>query len=134
MTAAERTAMINQIRMLPTKLEDAVRRLNDAQLDTPYGEGKWTLRQVVHHLADSHINALSRFKLVLTEDNPIIKPYRQEQWATLPDSLKQPLEPSLQILRGLHYRWSALLENVPESAWQRTGFTLQTEKLRSQIC
>jgi len=86
------------------------------------------MRQVVHHLADSHANAYTRFRLVLTEEHPTIKPYDQDAWATLKDAATLPLQPSLQILEGLHYRWAYMLDDVlaskPESVWQRTGFHL----------
>lgn len=99
-------------------MRSAVRGLNDAQLDTPYRDGGWTVRQVVHHVADSHANAYLRFKFVVAEDHPTIKTYDQDVWATLPDS-RLPVECSLVILDGLHDRWSAFLDSVPESAWSR---------------
>ena len=117
----ERKDMIAKIRELPTKMEAAVSGLNDQQLDTPYGEGKWTPRQVVHHVADSHMQAFGRVKLILTEDRPLIKAYQQEEWAKLVDSNKLPVASSLQILTGLHHRWSTLLESVSEDSWQRTA-------------
>ena len=94
--------------------------LSDAQLDTPYGEGKWTIRQVVHHLADSHINAIIRFKKLLTENNPTLSTYEQDEFAKLPD-ITLPLEPSFEILRGLHQRWAVMLEGLDGSAWGRTA-------------
>src|SRR5512140_3635639 len=108
--------MINDIEMLPRNLEAAVRGLTDAQLDTPYRDGGWTVRQVVHHLADSHMNAFVRMKLALTEDNPPVKPYDQDKWACQPDVLGVPLESSLQILRGLHARWTLLFRALPAEA------------------
>jgi len=121
MTAEERNRLIDKIAALPGELEAAVKGLDDIQLDTPYGPGKWTLRQVVHHLADAHITAFYRFKLVLTEDHPTIKPYNQDLWAALPDTVTAPIGPSLQIVRGVHDRWSRLLKSVPETAWSRQG-------------
>ena len=121
LTATERRDKIALIRRLPAELESAVQGLNDQQLDTPYREGGWTVRQVVHHLADSHLNAFVRMKLILTEDHPTLKPYDQEMWAKLPDTLETPLASSLTILKGLHERWSTLLENVPETSWARSA-------------
>jgi hypothetical protein len=121
MTTEERNKLIAKIAALPGEIEAAVKGLNDSQLDTPYGPGKWTLRQVVHHLADAHITAFYRCKLVLTEDHPTIKPYNQDLWATLPDTIAAPIEPSLLIVRGVHDRWSRLLRSVPETAWSRLG-------------
>ena len=94
----------------------------DSQLDTPYRDGGWTIRQVVHHLADSHANSYVRFKLALTEQWPTIKPYDEAAWAELADSRKLPVEPSLQMIAGLHARWVALLESLSEEDFQR-GFT-----------
>jgi hypothetical protein len=118
-TNEERRKNIERIRALPSLLEDAVRGLNDSQLDTPYREGGWTVRQVVHHLADAHLNAFLRMKLMLTEEKPPIKPYNQDAWASLPDSVEMPIGVSLEILRGLHDRWSRLLERVPDGGWTR---------------
>ena len=111
--------MTAAIRELPAITESAVAGLTDEQLDTRYREGGWTLRQVVHHLADSHLNAFVRVKLALTEDHPRVKTYDQDLWADLPDS-KLPVESSLQILRGLHERWTVLLESLPAPAFDRT--------------
>lgn len=122
MTAEERRQKIDQIRMLPRALENAVQGLNENQLDTPYRAGGWTVRQVVHHLADSHINAFVRMKLILTEEKPAVKPYSQDAWATLPDTIGVPIGVSMEILRGLHDRWCILLENVQDNAWTRTAF------------
>ena len=93
--------------------------LSDEQLDTPYRDGGWTVRQVVHHLEDSHINAYTRTRLALTEAHPTIKTYDQDAWAFLPDNAL-PIEPSIHILEGLHQRWSALWKSLPESAYART--------------
>ncbi len=118
--AADREQSIKKIEALPALLEEAVRGLSDRQLDTPYREGGWTVRQVVHHLADSHINALVRMKLILTENRPTLKPYDQDAWSKLPDS-HLPIAPSLSILRGLHERWATLLRSIPEEAWSRVA-------------
>ncbi|MGZ3872717.1 MAG: YfiT family bacillithiol transferase [Mucilaginibacter sp.] len=110
---------ITVIKEFPGRLRQAIITLNEKQLDTPYRTGGWTLRQVVHHVADSHMNSLMRFKWALTEDNPTIKPYEEGDWALLPD-YRLPVEPSLRILEGLHLRWAALLESFTEEEWTRT--------------
>jgi hypothetical protein len=104
----------------PERMRAAVAGLNDAQLDTPYRDGGWTSRQVVHHVADSHLNAYCRFRLALTEDAPTIKPYDETRWAELPDARTLPVAPSLQILDGLHVRWVALIDTFTPEQWQRT--------------
>jgi uncharacterized damage-inducible protein DinB len=120
-TSAEQKERIEKIRALPALVADAVKGLRDDQLDTPYREGGWTVRQVVHHLADSHMNAFVRMKLIVTEETPSLKTYDQEDWARLVDSTKLPVESSVMILRGLHERWTQLMENLPPEAWKRTG-------------
>src|SRR3954466_16135192 len=95
---------------LPSNLRSAVGGLSGEQLDTPYRDGGWTLRQTVHHVADSHMNAYVRFKLALTEDVPTIRPYYEDRWADLADS-KMPVEVSLQLIEGIHERWTNLLES-----------------------
>ena len=107
----QRRASIQTIEEAPSKIRAAVAGLNDQQLDTPYRPGGWTVRQTVHHVADSHMNAFSRFKLALTEDVPTIKPYLEARWAELADA-KGPIGPSLDILEGLHNRWIALLRSL----------------------
>ena len=121
MTPEQRKDMINRIRKLPADLEAEVKGLNDDQLDTPYRDGGWTVRQVVHHLVDSHMNAIVRMKLLLTEDNPTIKPYDQQEWAKLPDTNEMAIEDSLIILKGLHSRWYYLLDRISDQEWQRKG-------------
>ena len=113
--------MIDAMAALPDQVEAAVKGLNDAQLDTRYREGGWTVRQVVHHLADSHMNAFVRMKLILTEDHPTLKPYNQDDWAVQADVRDVPIASSLAIVRGLHVRWTLLLRAIPEKAWSRTG-------------
>ncbi len=117
--AGVRGAHIQTLRQLPAKLRAAAAGLSDAQLDTPYREDGWTLRQVVHHVADSHANAYIRFKLALTEDWPTIKPYDEGAWAALPDSRWLPVDGSLQLIEALHGRWVALLEAMTEEEFQR---------------
>jgi uncharacterized damage-inducible protein DinB len=109
--AAQRKEFMEQIANHPAKLREAVRGLSDEQLDTPYREGGWTVRQVVHHLADSHINSYVRFKLALTEDKPHIKGYDENEWAKLKDS-DLPIDVSLELLETLHRRWIALLNSL----------------------
>jgi hypothetical protein len=106
----------------PVQVRVAVTGLDDAQLDTPYRDGGWTVRQLVHHIADSHLNAVCRFKLALTEDNPTIRPYLEAKWAELADSRTLPVAPSLSILEGLHRRWSTLLESLTPADLERTYF------------
>jgi hypothetical protein len=118
---AERDAMISKIELLPDQVEEAVRGLNNSQLDTPYRDGGWTVRQVVHHLADSHMNAWSRMKLLMTEENPTIKPYDQEKWADLQDGKSLPIQSSLMILRGLHARMTSFLRTRQDGDWSRKG-------------
>jgi hypothetical protein len=120
--SAARVEALRQIAAAPGGLRDAVRGLNDAQLDTPYRPGGWTVRQVIHHVADSHMNAYIRFRLALTENEPVIKPYDQNAWAELSDARSFPLEPSLALIEGLHGRWVALAESLPEVAFSRAFF------------
>lgn len=110
---------IRTIESFPARLRAEVAPLTDAQLDTPYRDGGWTLRQVVHHCTDSHLNSFTRFKLALTESNPVIKPYQEAEWADLADS-KGAIEPSLLILDGLHARWAALLRSLTPEQLART--------------
>ncbi|MEW6509593.1 MAG: YfiT family bacillithiol transferase [Bacteroidota bacterium] len=121
MMSDDRWKKIEQIRALPALLEQAVKGLSDEQLDTPYRDGGWTARQVVHHVADSHMNAMVRMKLILTEDHPTVKPYNQDAWAALVDSTALPVDVSLQIIRGLHSRWTKLLESVGDGDWQKSA-------------
>src|SRR5262249_6724277 len=114
-TADERQAAIDDIAAAPARLRSAVARLSEAQLDTPYREGGWTVRQVVHHVPDSHMNSYIRFKFALTEHEPTIKPYDENVWANLVDARTAPIEPSLSVLEGLHYRWVLLLRSLSEN-------------------
>lgn len=117
-TTEDRATAIAHFAALPAEIRGAVHGLAEAQLDTPYRPGGWSLRQVVHHLADSHLNALMRVKLALTEANPVIKPYDEKQWAELADS-QLPLAPSLAILDGVHARLVAILSAMPAEAFTR---------------
>ncbi len=110
---------IDEIEAAPAQLRQAVHGLDDAQLDTPYRPGGWTVRQVVHHVPDSHLNSYVRFKLAVTEPEPTIKPYDEAKWAELPDGRTGPIEPSLQLLESLHVRWVRLLRSLSEADWRR---------------
>lgn len=117
-TPAMRAPAIDDIAALPQRMREAVRGLTQAQLDTPYRPGGWTVRQVVHHVADSHMNAFVRLKLALTEDTPTIKPYDQDAWSALPD-MRLPVDASLAILDGLHERWAVLLRTLGPDQFTR---------------
>jgi hypothetical protein len=122
MTQAERDALIAKIEALPGLLESTLAGVPEPALLQPYREGGWNARQVVHHLADSHMSAFLRAKKVVNEENPTLQPYDQDVWAAQADGSTGPLEPSLQIIRGVHARWAAFLRSLPETAWSRTGF------------
>ncbi len=107
------------IEMFPEQISTAAQNLDDDQLNTPYRPGGWTLRQVVHHCADSHMNSLIRFKLALTEDKPVIKPYFEDRWADLPDSLQMEIHSSLLLISSLHKRWVFLLRHLAEKDFQK---------------
>ncbi|MDW5267028.1 MULTISPECIES: YfiT family bacillithiol transferase [Acidobacteriaceae] len=119
-TPDDRLQAISTLAETPEMLRNAVDRLDTAQLSTPYREGGWTVRQVVHHMADSHMNAFVRLRLALTEDWPTIKPYDEKAWATLRD-YAAPIEWSLELVESLHARWVMLLQSLSEEQWQR-GF------------
>jgi uncharacterized damage-inducible protein DinB len=118
-SATVRAEHIETLRQLPERLRAAVSGLSDAQLDTPYRDRGWTVRQLVHHVADSHVNSVVRFKLALTEDWPTIKPYDEKAWAELPDSKTLPIDGSLVLIEALHARWVALLESMSEPDFAR---------------
>src|SRR5579862_7569743 len=111
---------LDEIACTPAKLRAAVKGMSETQLDTPYRFGGWTIRQVIHHVPDSHLNAYIRFKLALTEDDPTIKPYAEDRWAELADSKATPVEVSLALLDSLHDRWVRLLRSLTEEEWKRT--------------
>ena len=118
LTPDERREKLAQLAALPGEFAAAFAGLDDAGLDTPYREGGWTLRQLAHHVADSHLNAYLRTKLALTEENPVIKPYEENLWAELPDT--RDIAPSLELLRALHLRWAAALGALTPEEWGRT--------------
>ena len=115
----QKEALINEIEQAPAGLREAVRGLSPQQLDTPYRDGGWTVRQVVHHVPDSHMNAYMRWKLTLTEDEPTITPYAEDRWAKLADTQSTPVEVSLILLESLHVRWVQLLRSISPQDWKR---------------
>jgi hypothetical protein len=119
-SSEEISAMLKIIDELPAKLRSAVTDMNEEQLNTPYRDGGWTARQVVHHLFDSHSNAFTRMKLAVTEDNPTIKPYKEALWAELEDGKNTPVELGLVLLEALHKRWLIFLRSVGEKDFHRT--------------
>jgi uncharacterized damage-inducible protein DinB len=119
-TEQQRQAFLDEIAQAPAKLRAAVKGLNDAQLDAPYRPGGWTVRQVVHHVPDSHLNSYIRCKLALTEEDPTIKPYAEDRWAELADSKATPIEVSLTLLASLHDRWLRLLRSLGPEDWKKT--------------
>ena len=116
----QKQKLVDDISRAPANLRAAVSGLSPAQLDTPYRPGGWTVRQVTHHVPDSHMNAYIRFKLALTESEPTIKPYEQQLWAELADTRSTPIEVSLTLLDSLHDRWVRLLRSVKPEDWKRT--------------
>lgn len=112
---------LRTLREFPDTLKELIEGLTPQELTTPYNAPEWTIAQNVHHLADSHMNSFIRLKLILTEDNPLLKPYRQEAWATLADANHADVEVSLSLLRGLHARWVQIFESLTDEQWARTG-------------
>lgn len=119
-TQAHREQWLREIEETPLRMREAVHGLVEQELATPYREGGWTARQVVHHLVDSHINSYVRFRLALTEDSPVIKPYLEDRWAELPDARSAPVELSLSMLETLHARWMLLLRSLTPEDWARS--------------
>jgi hypothetical protein len=118
-TPEQREELLNQIEQAPNRLRAAVNGLSDQQLDTPYRPEGWSVRQVAHHVPDSHLNAYVRYKLALTEDEPTIKPYAEDRWARLADTQATPVEVSLAMLDSLHDRWVRLLRSLQPEDWKR---------------
>ena len=116
------------IKFLPLQLESAILNLDEAQFQTPYRDGGWTIKQVVHHVPDSHMNAYMRFKLGLTEDNPVIKPYDEALWADLRDVSVVPVNMSITLLSALHTRWHAAIRDLTNEQWKRTVFHPEAKK------
>ncbi len=124
----EKEARLADILFLPRMLEYAVLNLNDDQIQTPYRDGGWTVNQVIHHVADSHMNAFIRFKLGLTEDNPTIKPYIQSSWSETADVSAVPVNLSITLLHSLHHRWYELLKTITDEQWERTIYHPEQER------
>jgi uncharacterized damage-inducible protein DinB len=122
LTPQEREEAIQKIAELPKKMRAAVAALSESQLDTPYRDGGWTVRQTVHHVADSHMQATGRIRLALTEDWPAITPYKENVWAELEDARTLPVEVSLQLIDSLHTRWVKLLCSLDEYGWSKRGY------------
>ena len=120
LTESERKNMIGQIAEAPSLLRKAIAGLDDARLDTPYRPGGWTVRQVVHHLPDSHMNSYIRFKLALTEKEPTIRTYEEHLWAELPEAKSGPIDISIDLLEKLHRRWVIVLENLSPADFEKT--------------
>ena len=119
-SATDLDTFIHQIAETPAQMRAAVAGLSESQLDTPYRPGGWTVRQLVHHVPDSHINSYVRYRLALTESEPVIKPYEEKLWAELADARSMPVEPSLVLLESLHARWVPLLRSLSAADWKRT--------------
>jgi hypothetical protein len=119
-SAEDLARFIEQIADTPARMRASIAGLADDQLDTPYRPGGWTVRQVAHHVPDSHINSYVRFRLALTEEDPVIKPYEESRWAELPDARTLPVEPSLALLENLHARWVPLLRSLSGTDWKRS--------------
>ncbi len=121
-TATDIRQWIKDIQTLPTDLKKAVAKLSDEQLDTPYRPDGWTIRQVVHHVADSHANAYIRFKLAMTEENPTIRPYLEDRWAELTEAKTAPVGISINLITALHKRWVLFLKNISKKEFDKHTF------------
>jgi uncharacterized damage-inducible protein DinB len=120
LTEQQKSRLLDDVEQTPARLRAAVQGLSERQLDTPYRDGGWTVRQVVHHVPDSHMNSYVRFKLALTEDEPTIRPYMENLWAELPEAKTAPVELSLALLESLHKRWNLTLRGIRPDQWNRT--------------
>jgi hypothetical protein len=120
LTDKQKTQFLDDIEQTPARMEAAVRGLSEEQLDTPYRDEGWTVRQVVHHVPDSHMNSYMRFKLALTENEPMIRPYMENLWAELPEAKTAPIALSLALLSSLHARWMLMLRGLSAEDWKRT--------------
>jgi uncharacterized damage-inducible protein DinB len=119
-STAQKEKWLSDIQFLPEELERAIINLDAQQLQTPYRDGGWTVNQLVHHVADSHLNAYTRFKLGLTEENPTIRPYEEKAWALLTDVTSVPVNVSITLLHALHQRWYATIKDLTDAQWERT--------------
>jgi hypothetical protein len=113
---------LRDLKFLPSDLEIAIQSMDEPQLDTPYREGGWTVKQLVHHIADSHMHAYIRFKLALTEETPTISPYEEDAWVRTADVIAEPINVSVTLLHALHRRWHAAIKDLSDEQWQRTLF------------
>ncbi len=120
LTEQQKAKFLDDIEQAPAQLEAAVRGLSEKQLDTPYRDRGWTVRQLVHHVPDSHMNSYMRFKLALTEEEPMIRPYMEDRWAELPEAKTAPIGLSLGLLSSLHTRWVLMLRELQPPDWKRT--------------
>ncbi|HEX2607064.1 MAG TPA: putative metal-dependent hydrolase [Flavisolibacter sp.] len=127
-STAQKEEWLGTIRFLPAAIEHAISNLDEHQLQTPYREGGWTVHQLVHHVADSHMNAYIRFKLGYTEVNPAIKPYEEKAWAETADVRNLPVNVSLTILHAVHQRWHEFLKSLTDKDWERTVFHPEHKK------
>ncbi|MBC7720620.1 MAG: putative metal-dependent hydrolase [Pedobacter sp.] len=127
----QKEAWLADIQFLPRLVEQAIENLDEAQLETPYRDGGWTVQQLVHHIADSHMNAYIRFKLGLTETNPTIKPYEEQEWALLADNDLVPINVSITLLYAMHQRWLATISNLSDEQWERTVYHPASQKSMS---
>ncbi len=125
---SQKKSWLLNIQYLPSDIENAIHNLDNAQLQTPYRDGGWTVHQLVHHIADSHMNAYIRFKLGLTEDNPTIKPYEEAEWAKLNDVKALPINISITLLFALHERWYAAIKDLSDEQWMRTVYHPEQKK------
>jgi hypothetical protein len=128
LTPAERAAYLQQLADLPGDLGAMADRIGAERLQLPYRPGGWTGQQVIHHVADSHLNSYCRFRLALTEDNPTIRPYDEGTWAELPDIAVTPVSVSVALLKSLHSRWVTLLHHLTEAQWQRTFYHPESKR------
>ncbi|WP_427051047.1 YfiT family bacillithiol transferase [Paenibacillus sp. TC-CSREp1] len=134
-TQAQRKQWIQDIAELPQQAREAVKGLSEERLCMPYREGGWMLKQVIHHMADSHMNSVIRFKLALTEDTPAIRPYDETRWAELSDSRELDIEVSLQLLESLHQRWTALLNTLSDEDYAKQFYhPASKETMRLDYC
>ena len=124
----QKKTWLDDIRRLPAELENSIQNLDAAQLQSPYRDGGWTIHQLVHHVADSHMNAYIRFKLGLTEQMPMVKSYEEKLWAELPDVRILPVNISITLLYALHTRWYEAIKNLSETEWSRTVIYPSTQK------
>lgn len=125
----QRRPWLQAIAALPSWLDVVVQNLDAAQLEVPYRDGGWNTNEVIHHLADSHMNAFIRLKLALTEDQPVVKPYEEARWAVTEETRSVPVNISITLLHALHRRWTDLLERIPDEAWERCYFHPESQRL-----